>query len=77
MEIGISGTFTAKNMFTLYDNLKYAAGQERWLVGGHGRKQAVNCIQCGACEKVCPQHIAIRDELKKAAALFEQKQETA
>lgn len=76
MEIGISGTFTAKNMFTLYDNLKYAQGQERWLVGGHGRRQAVNCIHCGACETVCPQHIAIRDELQKAAELFEQKQET-
>ena len=76
MEIGISGTFTAKNMFTLYDNLKYAQGQERWLVGGHGRRQAVNCIRCGACETVCPQHIAIRDELQKAAELFEQKQKT-
>ena len=76
MEIGISGTFTAKNMFTLYDNLNYAKGQERWLVGGHGRRQAVNCIRCGACETVCPQHIAIRDELQKAAELFEQKQKT-
>ena len=75
MEIGISGTFTAKNMFTLYDNLKYAARQERWLVGGHGRKQAINCIRCGACETVCPQHIAIRDELQKAAELFEQKKD--
>ena len=75
MEIGISGTFTAKNMFTLYDNLKYAARQERWLVGGHGRKQAINCIRCGACETVCPQHIAIRDELQKAAELFDQKED--
>ena len=74
-EIGISGTFMAKNMYTLYQNLKYAIGQEKWLVSGHGRKQAIECIRCGACEQVCPQHIFIRDELCDAARLFEQTQQ--
>ena len=72
MEIGISGTFTAKNMYTLYGDMAKAKNEEGWLVGGHGRKQAVNCIQCGACEAACPQHIHIRDELAEAARLFEQ-----
>lgn len=33
--------------------------------------EASKCIGCGACEEVCPQHIAIVSELKKAAAKFE------
>ena len=72
MEIGISGTFTAKNIYTLYGDLNAAKHQEGWLVGGHGRKQAINCVKCGACEEACPQHIQIRDELEKAAELFGQ-----
>jgi hypothetical protein len=73
MEIGISGTFTAKNIYTLYGNLDFAKHQEGWLVGGHGRKPAADCIKCGACEDACPQHIKIRDELEAAAELFGQK----
>ena len=72
MEIGISGTFAAKNLYTLYQDLGRAKHEEGWLVGGHGRKQAVNCIECGACEEACPQHIGIRGELKEAAELFGQ-----
>lgn len=70
MEIGISGSFTAKNIYTLYNDMDRAAHQEGWLVGGHGRKRASECIQCGQCEEVCPQHISIRDELVKVAELF-------
>lgn len=65
MNIGISGSFTAMNMLTLYDNLAGAKHQEEWLVGGHGKKSAAECIKCGKCEQVCPQHIKIRDELVK------------
>ena len=74
MDIGISGTFTAKNIYTLYGNMDMALHQEGWLVGGHGRRQAVHCVRCGACEGVCPQHIAIRDNLAEIAQLFGQKE---
>jgi predicted aldo/keto reductase-like oxidoreductase len=67
-EIGISGTFTAMNYLTLYGDKGAAKHQENWLVGMHGRRPASECIKCGACEAVCPQHISIRDELEKAAA---------
>ena len=66
-EIGISGSFTAMNYLTLYNDLGAAKHQEEWLVGGHGRKPAAECIKCGKCEEVCPQHIKIRDELVKVS----------
>ncbi len=37
----------------------------------HGK--ASDCIKCGLCENNCPQHIDIRDNLEKFAALYEQK----
>ena len=66
-EIGISGSFTAMNYLTLYGSKPQALHQENWLVGGHGRKSATECVKCGKCEEVCPQHIKIRDELEKVA----------
>ncbi len=71
-EIGISGTFTAMNYLTLYGDKAAAKHQEAWLVDMHGRKRAAGCVKCGACEQVCPQHIAIREELEKASAALDQ-----
>lgn len=73
--IGISGSFTALNILTLYQDQEEANHQENWLVSGHGKQRAVSCIQCGRCEQVCPQHIAIRDELQKVVKAFHQQEE--
>jgi predicted aldo/keto reductase-like oxidoreductase len=29
--------------------------------------KAMDCIECGKCENICPQNITIRDNLKKIA----------
>lgn len=68
MEIGISGSFTAMNYLTLYGDKASALHQENWLVDSHGRKRADQCIKCGKCEAVCPQHIAIREQLDEVTA---------
>ena len=65
--VGISGLFTAMNYLTLYGDKNAALHQERWLVGGHGKNKADACVKCGKCEQVCPQHIAIREELGRVA----------
>ena len=49
----------------LYENM-YAA-----IITGGGHGKASDCIKCGKCEKVCPQHLPIRELLKDAAKTFE------
>ena len=41
------------------------------LLTTDGGAKASECIECGGCENVCPQHLEIRDLLKKVAAEFE------
>lgn len=65
--IGVSGSFTAMNLLTLYGSRETALSNESWLVGGQGKARATDCVKCGQCEQVCPQHIAIRKELERVA----------
>ena len=60
--------FTAINYLTLYGDKASALQQENRLVLGHGRKRADQCVKCGKCEAVCPQHIAIREHLDEVCA---------
>lgn len=64
MNIAISNSFTAMNIITLYNNKEAALREEGWALKD-GKARANQCIKCGACEGVCPQHIQIRDELEK------------
>ena len=44
--------------------VSYTHLQENWLVEGHGKKRADQCIKCGKCEEACPQHIKSRQNLE-------------
>ena len=72
MDIGISGSFGALNMYTLYGNYDLAKGRILWDVLGQGHKKADECVKCGLCEAACPQHIEIRKELVKVAETFKE-----
>jgi len=69
--IAIPGIFKSLNIHMMYDNLPSAKSAYTWNTDGHKLNKASACIECGQCEEVCPQHIHIRDELKKAAELLE------
>lgn len=53
-----TGSFSSQAVY--YNNL---------VLAGHGK--ASDCIECGLCEKACPQHLSIRDYLKDVKMKFE------
>ena len=59
------------NLYNLYENLEGAKGKYSWWIDGQGYTKASECVECGQCEEVCPQHIHIREELKKAVEILE------
>lgn len=67
--IAIPQIFAALNKNSMYGQFKAAKMGYGFETKGKGR--ASDCIECRQCEAVCPQHIHIVDELKKAVELFE------
>lgn len=58
------------SIFELYNNV-YVYGNDKESKSSYNRlieleKSAINCVECGACESVCPQHIEIIKLLKDA-----------
>lgn len=69
-KINIPGILGCVNLNTIYRNPERARGEYKWVAGG-GRGYAKDCIGCGACESICPQHLQIIEELKKASELLD------
>ena len=63
-EVDIPKVFRIWNDLFLYDSkLKGNGGYKRMIAEGH---DASKCLECGACEGVCPQQLSIIDALKLA-----------
>ena len=70
-KIAIPGVFEAANYFEMYHDEEMAKGRYIWQTDMHGLARPTECLKCGRCEEVCPQHIKIRTELERAAGVFE------
>ncbi len=64
-KINLPGVFSAMNQLTLYGDEKRAKGHYSNATKDGGK--AGDCIQCGACQGHCPQHLEIIELLKDAA----------
>ena len=67
MNIAIPDVFRAVNTMKLYGDEFRPKAFYGGLVGqGHGR--AADCVACGQCEGVCPQHLPIIELIRDASA---------
>ena len=69
MEIDIPEIFKAVNAMRLDPKAWRPRNHYRFATEGHGR--AGDCVACGQCESVCPQHLDIIELLKEAVEIFE------
>lgn len=67
--VRIPHIFSSMNRQLVFDNLQAARNGYNFETSFGGR--ASQCIACGQCEQVCPQHIQIIQELATAAATLE------
>ncbi len=70
MDIRIPDMFAALNSYETFHNwnTKYYYGA---VITNDGHGKAGDCIGCGGCESVCPQHLPITELLAKVSEVFD------
>ena len=68
--IRIPDLFSALNTHEAFHNWNTGYYYNNVITGG-GHGKASDCIECGKCEKVCPQHLEIRILLGIVVETFE------
>ena len=69
MKISIPDLFSCYNAKVQFKDWNAAYYYNIYTQEGHGK--ASECIKCGKCEKICPQHLEIRELLTKVSESFE------
>ena len=69
--VDIPGTFAAYNRMYTEGRLRPMVEYAMCTAFRRDSTAASNCVECGACERHCPQHIEIRKELKQARKQLE------
>ena len=68
-KIQIPELFSCYNLKTTFHNWNQDYYYNNILTRDHGK--ASDCLKCGKCEKICPQHLPIRKLLEQVAGEFE------
>ena len=66
--IHIPEIFSVMNLYKMYGMLERARRDYGWRPGG---PKASECIQCGQCEGICPQHLPVISYLQEVAETLE------
>lgn len=69
MDILIPDLFACLNKKRIFQSWNQDFYYNSVLTVGHGK--ASDCVRCGQCEDICPQHLPIRELLEQVASEFE------